>query len=426
VLSGTYPIDVSRNSRRWWLQRITAAAVGACVSIIICPITAVASGPTTSSLVSNGRQPVEVTWRATGAPLPADTSTSTVSCGAVGRCVAVGARGLLDTLSDGTWTTTEAPLPAFANSTSGQRVVLLSSVSCASAGNCVAVGSYQDRSGSRGLVETLSGGTWTATNAPAPVAASDPSVSCGAVGSCVAVGYPNGIVETLEGRNWITTETPLPKGTNNNGAQSVVLSSVSCAARSCAVSGYYKGNSQRALLETLSAGKWTATEAPLPPDTNILSGGFLDALSCAAAARCTAVGGYYSTNVYPPGGGSQLQPLVDVLSGGKWSVTKLPLPTDIDNISASTFLESVSCAADGSCVAIGQWFLEAWLGGTWTAINAPLPAGTASSPTENMVLSSVSCASGGMCVAAGSYNGGGLLETSYPRLQPRRAERRGN
>jgi hypothetical protein len=75
------------------------------------------------------------------------------------------------------------------------------------------MGYYTDSSGNQqGLIETLSGGTWTATTAPAgtlsPTAGTDPevdfnSVSCPATGSCVAVGGYNdssgnqqGLIET--------------------------------------------------------------------------------------------------------------------------------------------------------------------------------------------------------------------------------------
>jgi len=125
------------------------------------------------------------TLAATAAPLPENAASmegvslqSDPACPAVGSCVAVGSyedtggdnRGLIETLSDGTWSAIQAPLP-----TNAEYGVALDAVVCPSVGFCVAVGSYQsDETGPdgsdsyEGLIETLSGGTWTAAEAPVP------------------------------------------------------------------------------------------------------------------------------------------------------------------------------------------------------------------------------------------------------------------
>ena len=159
--------------------------------------------------------------------------------------------GLLLTQTAGTWTATEATLPANAASNAGGSLPVLgvvrvggqlhrrrrlhrrlgqrpgavadpdrgrldggrgaaarrrrartrsstweSSVSCASAGNCTAVGQYTDSLGQRpGLLLDQTAGTWTAAQAPLPAnAQSNPryadlkSVSCASAGNCTAVG----------------------------------------------------------------------------------------------------------------------------------------------------------------------------------------------------------------------------------------------
>jgi hypothetical protein len=60
---------------------------------------------------------------------------------------------------------------------------------------CAAVGGFRDTHGTlQGLIETRSGGTWTASDAPLPAnAATNPKVSllnvaCSNAGSCMALG----------------------------------------------------------------------------------------------------------------------------------------------------------------------------------------------------------------------------------------------
>ena len=100
-----------------------------------------------------------------------------VACPAVGSCTALGVyigfdaveRGVFETLSKGTWTAADAPLPA--NGT-GSSIAFAqnngaSALACPAIGSCVAAAGYTDASGHlQGVLETLSGGTWTATEAP--------------------------------------------------------------------------------------------------------------------------------------------------------------------------------------------------------------------------------------------------------------------
>jgi hypothetical protein len=337
---------------------------------------------------------------------------ASVSCAATGVCVAVGyytdtggnRRGLLETLSSGTWTATEAPLPTEAD---GSPDAELSSVSCADGNNCAAVGRYRDSKGFwPGLLETWSGGTWTATEAPLPAGddySDTPflaSVSCGAVGSCVAVGSTPisdnnaGLLETLSGGTWTATEAPLPAEMTDGE-----LYSVSCsAAGSCAAAGdSYHLNHHEVLLETLSAGTWTVTGGLLPAGAGQTQP---TSVSCLVPGYCVAVAdyGYGAPN-------TDYGWIIETLSDGTWRATESPLPQG--NGLHRTWLSSVSCAAIGVCVAVG-WYTasdtfygltETLSGGTWRAVQPPLPPGG-----ETIWLTSVSCADGSSCVAVGHYN----------------------
>jgi hypothetical protein len=109
------------------------------------------------------------------------------------------ARYLAETLSGGTWTAATPALPAEAATTQDWKPKLataLDAVACPSAGFCVAPAAYVAGSGAVDVAfDTLSGGTWTAAEAPLPAGAATSKqnayfnwVICPAPGNCVAVG----------------------------------------------------------------------------------------------------------------------------------------------------------------------------------------------------------------------------------------------
>ena len=102
-----------------------------------------------------------------------------------------GTQGLTETLSGGTWA--PAAMTAQPGNT-GQDPHLLA-VTCLAPRSCTAIGDYTDTNGfGQGMIDTLSGRTWTAAQAPVPANAyPDPnallnSVACPAVGSCLITG----------------------------------------------------------------------------------------------------------------------------------------------------------------------------------------------------------------------------------------------
>jgi hypothetical protein len=80
---------------------------------------------------------------------------------------------------------------------------------------------------------------------------------------------------------------------------------------------------------------------------------FLNGVSRASAADCTAVGDYYRTGAGP-------QPtLIERWNGTAWRVEPSP------SIGRASTLDSVSCPSATSCTAVGSLILG-WNGLTWT------------------------------------------------------------
>jgi len=354
-------------------------------------------------------------WGAMAVPAPVglgDNELDGVSCAQGGVCTAVGysateANGpaLVESLGSTGWvlaSTPEAP---------GSLRNQLSSVSCVSASMCVAVG-YSQSPGvaARTLIETFADGTWTLT--PSPDAGARGSylsgVSCVAAGSCVAVGYylsasgaAQTLIETFANGSWQITAS-MDRGYSNNR-----LNAVSCAdAPSCTAVGYYQDSvgKTQTLVETLANGTWgLVVSADRSPDDNELS-----SVSCAALGSCVAVG-YYSN-------GHANQTLAETLVDGTWA----PFSNTQDRSVANNELSSVSCAALGSCVAVGYYsngraeraLVEALAGGSWRVGNSP------DQGSGDNALVAVSCASEASCASVGRYSPGpGTYEALAVGLQ---------
>jgi len=268
--------------------------------------------------------------------------------------------GLIETLSDGTWTPIEAPLPA--DAASGQQTSI-DGVACPAVGTCVAVGGYLGHNGTPALIETLSNGTWTPTAAPLPAnAAATPAaglngIACPAVGTCVAVGvYTDknnvyqGLVETLSNGAWAATELPRPSGAA--GSKNVGLGSVSCpTADNCVATGWYNYTSALhaypSLIATLSARRWATVGAPAPAGTSA-NRVFLGEVACSAPGSCLTAGSYNYTNPNNEGDG-----LAETLSRGKWTPVRIGAPA---SGATSNYFFGVACPAVGICMAAGAYY----------------------------------------------------------------------
>jgi hypothetical protein len=377
-------------------------------------------------------------WSATqAAPSPSPpydplAIVEALSCPTASSCVAAGfyddsdngQQSFASSLSGGTWQTVTLPEPADAgNDADGEQTTSIDALSCSAPGSCVAVGSYKSTSAHiEGLIETLSSGAWTATTAPEPSnAASNPvtalsAVSCPAAGTCVAVGrYENSsdrlepLIESLSAGTWSATAAPLPSNAGSGLNLYVTLTSVACPiTSSCVAVGSYLDTSSTlwGLVETGSGTSWSGTSAPEP--SNAAAGSthvaVLDSLSCAAVGTCVAVGTYPDTS-------GHTDALVDSLSGGSWAPLEGPTPSQ----SGGTFAElfSVSCPAASTCVAVGEFEdtsgyywgdIVSLSGGSWSAYEASEPSNAGSDGDDQEALMRfVSCPSVSWCVAAGSY-----------------------
>jgi hypothetical protein len=216
------------------------------VAIVPVPAAVAAAGSAPAARAAAAAGPA---WAGSTAPVaglnPAPTAPSgdgvvlgSVSCPAAGSCVAIGnydvssieRETVIETLSGGSWTAATAPAPAGGND------VDLQALSCPAAGSCVAAGYYEDQSRAlHPLIDTLSGGTWTATTAPTSSLNPGPwtsptltfrSLSCPAAGSCFAVGSylavpdkEDGLIATLANGTWSDATAPVsgldpPPGTS--------------------------------------------------------------------------------------------------------------------------------------------------------------------------------------------------------------------
>jgi hypothetical protein len=347
------------------LSGVTCSSIGSCVAV----------GDYGLDLglietLSNGH------WTAMAAPLPSDVpddagiSMNAVTCPADGACVIVGEAefltssvsqdiGFIDTLSDGHWTSIDAPLPA--DAVSGFTSVGPTAVSCPDVGSCVATGRYVNSAAGTtiGLIDTLASGSWTAQAAPELPTSGDNenvylnAVDCPAAGSCVAIGATStgstvgpGVIEALAGGTWTATAAPVP----DDGTTVAHLQGLACpAVGSCEIVGY---DDNGAVSEDQDGATWTPTEASK-------TGSVLNAVSCPSVGACVAVGDVIV-------GEAGYAPIVATLSSGAWSWTTEPVPANA-GIEPPVFgqdpnlaflggpLQELSCASLTSCAALGVY-----------------------------------------------------------------------
>ncbi|MGH3190329.1 MAG: hypothetical protein ACRDOL_24280, partial [Streptosporangiaceae bacterium] len=182
------------------------------------------------------------------------------------------------------------------------------------------------------------------------------------------------------------------------------VNSVACAsASSCVAAGDYVDSSGglQGVLLTGSGASWTATKVPLPADANAADPNVsLSSVACASASSCVAVGSYSDSAEVG-------HALLLTGSGTSWTATEAPLPAGAD---PGAGLNSVTCPSASSCVAAGtytdsagdrQGLLLTGLGTSWTATGAPAPAGAAADP--GTLMNWITCPSASSCVAVGSY-----------------------
>jgi hypothetical protein len=171
------------------------------------------------------------------------------------------------------------------------------------------------------------------------------------------------------------------------------LATVSCPSATACIAAGSQGTTAvpKPLAERWRPSGWTIQVVPQPAGS---ASAALAGVSCASATACTAVGSYQASS------GAQ-KILAEGWNGTTWAVQPTPDPAG-DNPA----LDAVSCAAPGTCVAVGDYSTDAgvqktlsevWNGTRWAVQAIPSPAG------DIAILTGVSCTSAVSCTAAGDY-----------------------
>jgi hypothetical protein len=310
-----------------------------------------------------------------------------LSCASAGNCAAGGSyrdrdgvsQGFVVSERNGVWSKAiSVPGLGNLNKTGGADVV---AISCPAPGNCAAGGVYGIRysatgHATQGFVVSERNGKWGkaievpglgALNQAELVAptASVLSMSCTSTGNCVAVGYytsgdiPDGpgvptytgFVASERNGTWGKAAQDPGLGALNAGQVAQTLS-VSCpSAGNCAAGGYYltAGQSYQGFVAGERHGVWGKA-------TGVAGLGTLNAdgtaevtwVSCGSGGNCAAGGEYLDAE-------SQNQGFVASEVNGIWGqAVEVPGP-DTLNAGGNAAVNSVSCAPDGGCAAVGSY-----------------------------------------------------------------------
>jgi hypothetical protein len=257
---------------------------------------------------------------------------------------------------------------------------------------------------------------WTDFEAPLPAGehlgewrdqGSLDAISCPTQGTCVAVGpgfQKRGWIEMLKDGKWTAINAPAPPQSTEQ--PEIGLDSVSCSTSdNCVAVGYYRtlDGGYRGLIETLRGTEWTGIAAPVPDDAAAESASgeqfsdYLRTVACIAPNECFAVGSYVAANE----GSDYNAALVDSLNeGGTWQAEAVPV---VPERREGDSLSDITCPASNYCVAVGTssdatGLIEEWNGSTWTEREVPQPTESGVTYTA-LELSKVACASRTHCVA---------------------------
>src|SRR5580693_1485682 len=379
-------------------------------------------------------------WSAMETPLPGNaeagsfSKVESVSCPTAGWCAAVGVYdntagrqdSFIDILAGGSWTSIEAPVPPDAQP-EASAFTFLKSVDCQSGGVCVAFGNYKNAAGSGhpvGFFDTLANGNWAALTAPQPSDAAvhqnviDQVVSCPATGPCAATAnYTNGngrgqaeLLTQSAGGTWSAQPAPLPSDAGTGNSLFSQTFDISCATGMCVAGGTYlnAGGQRAGLLDRFDGTQWSATTSPEPSNagTGTNQSASIDGVSCTFDG-CVAVGSYEDSAA-----GFRLL-INTITAAGNVTATEGPQPSDIATAS-SGFFNDVSCLSLNQCTAVGGYrntvspnavaLIDSMSGGVWTNTIAPMPSNAATGASAISDLSQVSCPARGSCEAAGTYS----------------------
>jgi len=253
-------------------------------------------------------------------PPPGDATptaeVNSVSCASAGNCtiggsydVSASVQAFVASEVNGIWHKAREIPGSAALNTGGYAQV--SSVSCASAGNCSAGGYYTDSRGYEQLmVVNEVNGTWhdaieipgtAALNLGDNVGVS--SVSCASAGNCSAGGWYMGsgslshpfVVNEVNGTWHTAIEVPGSAALTTGSIFSQVVSLSCASAGNCSAAGWYTDSSdhtQPFVVDEVN-GIWrNAIEVPGITALNQGGDAAINAMSCAPAGSCSAIGFY--------------------------------------------------------------------------------------------------------------------------------------
>lgn len=304
----------------------------------------------------------------------------------------------------------------------------VSQVSCASAGNCAAVGYYSDSAGNvQPFVTSESGGSWHgAGEVPgAGDAGAVITVSCGSAGNCTAAGQ-YGQDSTLELQAFVVSEVKgawgsakvVPGSENLNSGGSAQINAVSCAsAGNCTAVGNFTDSSgtSQALAATESGGKWAAA-FPLPGTGALNTSGDATGgvVSCASAGNC-GIGGEYNLVISSSSGLPESgQTFIASEVAGRWSAAKKMPGSAVVNQEGADLIDAISCPSGGNCAAGGFSDYTGTSAEPFviSEVNdawdaAEIVPGLAQAKSGSVgFVTTVSCAAPGDCGAGGEYTDG--------------------
>jgi hypothetical protein len=330
--------------------------------------------------------------------LPGDSCTSATACTAVGYSINTSdtVTSLAERWNGTAWSIQATPNPAGAVGSS------LAAVACTSGTACTAVGDYFNSSNIESTVDERWNGTaWSVQPTPNPAGANSSelvSVACTATRSCIAVGsymktassHPLSLAERWNGTAWSILTTLNPTGNRGTSLTSVACSS----ATACTAVGnwFNTSNTEVTLAERWNGTVWSI-QTTRNPTTHLSE---LFGVACSTATACMAVGSYINTSFLELA-------LVERWNGTTWSVVTTPTPTG----STGWLLQAIACATAKGCNAVGESFssaevpltlAEKWNGTSWTIKPSPNPATATASD-----LLAVSCLPTA-CTATGNYS----------------------
>ena len=253
------------------------------------------------------------------------------------------------------WSVVTSPNASIDSSTTSNNGNYLNGVSCASESSCWAVGyAYPDPSGlvADTLIEHWDGTSWSISASANPSTQHNVlnKVMCVSASDCWAVGYylaSNGTDQTLA-EHWDGTIWAVVASANVGGTAGDFLSSVSCASSTdCWAVGYYLVNTSpyndQTLIEHWDGTAWIVVTSP---NATSNTANDLNSVTCASESECWAVGSYIE-----PSGARTDQTLIELWDGNSWSIVS---SANTSTTQANT-LNAVTCASASQCWAVGLY-----------------------------------------------------------------------